>query len=162
MKILFLDESGDHSLMKIDPQYPMFVLGGVIMDKDYAKGEVTELVRDFKRRMLGSEDAVLHTADTTRNRNGFERMKEPPFRESFILGLNELMSGLDYKVVACAVQKTEHLAKYDVSALDPYFRIIEWKFRRGPDGSYIGHGLVILPKKRGQDPLRSSQPTEGC
>jgi hypothetical protein len=32
VKLLFLDESGDH----IDPQYPLFVLGGVIVDKDYA------------------------------------------------------------------------------------------------------------------------------
>ena len=29
MKVLFLDESGDHNLSVIDPQYPMFVLGGV-------------------------------------------------------------------------------------------------------------------------------------
>jgi 23S rRNA U2552 (ribose-2'-O)-methylase RlmE/FtsJ len=39
MKVLFLDESGDHNLSVIDPQYPLFVLGGVIMDLDYAKGQ---------------------------------------------------------------------------------------------------------------------------
>ena len=32
MKILFLDESRDHSLSVIDPQYPVFVLGRVIVD----------------------------------------------------------------------------------------------------------------------------------
>ena len=31
MKVLFLDESGDHNLAVIDPQYPLFVLGGVIV-----------------------------------------------------------------------------------------------------------------------------------
>jgi hypothetical protein len=31
--ILFLDESGDHSLSKIDPRHPVFVLCGVIMEK---------------------------------------------------------------------------------------------------------------------------------
>ena len=30
MKVLFLDESGDHNLSVIDPSYPIFVLGGVI------------------------------------------------------------------------------------------------------------------------------------
>ena len=30
---LFLDESGDHSLYKIDPQYPLFVLGGALITK---------------------------------------------------------------------------------------------------------------------------------
>jgi hypothetical protein len=36
-KILFLDESGDHDLSNIDPLYPLFVLGGVILDKRYAE-----------------------------------------------------------------------------------------------------------------------------
>ena len=41
MNILFLDESGDHNLSKIDVQYPLFVLGGVITDQEYAEGEMT-------------------------------------------------------------------------------------------------------------------------
>ena len=46
-KVMFLDESGDHSLRVIDPQYPMFVLGGVIVDRDYAENELDERVRQF-------------------------------------------------------------------------------------------------------------------
>lgn len=33
MKILFLDESGDHNLLVVDKDYPIFVLGGCIMDE---------------------------------------------------------------------------------------------------------------------------------
>lgn len=33
MKVLYLDESGDHSLEVVDPQYPVFVLGGIIAEK---------------------------------------------------------------------------------------------------------------------------------
>lgn len=86
MKILFLDESGDHNLSIIDQQYPLFVLGGVIVDKGYAEEEMTEAVQSFKRRLFGRDDLVLHTADITRNRNGFERMKEPAFRARFYYG----------------------------------------------------------------------------
>lgn len=32
MKVMFLDESGDHSLVKIDPQFPVFCLAGGIFD----------------------------------------------------------------------------------------------------------------------------------
>ncbi|MBT4069358.1 MAG: DUF3800 domain-containing protein, partial [Candidatus Marinimicrobia bacterium] len=46
MKILFLDESGDHDLRIIDPQYPLFVLGGVIVEQAYAEGQMTEEVQD--------------------------------------------------------------------------------------------------------------------
>jgi hypothetical protein len=61
---MFLDESGDHSLKVIDPQYPVFVLGGVIADADYAHGELEERVRRFKRDLFGRDDLILHTADT--------------------------------------------------------------------------------------------------
>jgi hypothetical protein len=125
MKAMFLDESGDHSLDKIDPQYPIFVLGGVIVDVAYAKGELAEELRAFKRRVLGREDIVLHTADITRNKNGFERMKERGFREEFYGELNALMRRLEYQVVACAIRKDEHLARYEISALDPYFLSLE-------------------------------------
>ena len=45
---MFLDESGDHNLTVIDPQYPLFALGGVIMDLEYAENTATERIRDFK------------------------------------------------------------------------------------------------------------------
>jgi len=32
MKILFLDESGDHNMEKIDSKYPVFVLAGAIFE----------------------------------------------------------------------------------------------------------------------------------
>jgi hypothetical protein len=35
MKIMFLDESGDHSLDKVDDTYPVFVLAGCIFDFEY-------------------------------------------------------------------------------------------------------------------------------
>ena len=37
MRTLNLDESGDANLEQIDPAYPVFVLGGVILDDDYAR-----------------------------------------------------------------------------------------------------------------------------
>lgn len=120
MKVLFLDESGDHNLSMIDPQYPLFVLGGVIVDQSYAEGEITERLELFKRDLFGRTDIVLHTADIVRNRNGFERMKEPAFRERFYRELNALMASLSYTVVACAIRKDEHLTRYGVAALDPY------------------------------------------
>ena len=75
MKFLFLDESGDHNLIKIDMQYPIFVLGGIIIDDDYLS-ILNEKVDEFKLEVFGTKDIILHTADITRNKNGFERLKE--------------------------------------------------------------------------------------
>lgn len=118
---MYLDESGDHSLTAINPEYPIFVLGGIIVDQEYAEGPMTELVNQFKREFFGREDIILHTADITRARNGFEALQDPAFREAFYNGLNELMRRLDYRVIACAIKKLEHRAQYGDDALDPYF-----------------------------------------
>ena len=120
MKVLCLDESGDHNLTVIDSNYPLFVLGGVIVDKDYADGPLTEALDDFKRRMFGTTDIVLHTADIVRNRNGFEELNNPQFRETFYHELNLLVRELDYTVVACAIRKNEHFRHYGATAIDLY------------------------------------------
>lgn len=49
MKMMFLDESGDHSLAHIQKDYPLFVLGGIVVDEGYATGELDCKVKEFKR-----------------------------------------------------------------------------------------------------------------
>src|SRR5260370_24997066 len=75
-KILFLDESGDHSLDKIDPQYPIFVLCGVIFDLEYHDRVVVDEMQKFKLKLFKKDDLVLHTLDFTRNKRGFEQMRD--------------------------------------------------------------------------------------
>ena len=120
MKVMFLDESGDHNLTRIDPQYPVFVLGGVIMDADYAAGPLREAVDDFKSEIFERTDIMLHTADIARNRNGFEPLQDIAFRARFYNRLNALMRNLEYSVVACSIRKEVFRALYGVFAPDPY------------------------------------------
>ena len=105
MKVLYLDESGEHNPSVLSSDYPVFVLGGIITDKDYADGPLTEELNDFKRRLPGPSNRILHTADITRNRNGFESLADAGVRTRFYEGLNRLMRELQYAVVACAIRK---------------------------------------------------------
>ena len=149
MKVLFLDESGDHNLSVIDPQYPMFVLGGVIVEQAYAEGELTERMNAFKLELFDQVDLVLHTADITRNRNGFERLKDAKFRAHFYVRLNQLMRELDYSVVACAVHKQQHLSRYGVAALDPYMLSLDVLLERFCfDIGKVESGGVVVAEKR--------------
>lgn len=149
MKILFLDESGDHNLSVIDPQYPLFVLGGIIVDQTYAEGEMAAQIRDFKLRLFRRDDIILHTADITRNRNGFEKMKDSNFRQQFYGELNALMRQLQYKVIACAIRKQDHLARYGVAALDPYLLSLDILVERFcmEVGKVAGGGMIVAEKR---------------
>jgi hypothetical protein len=126
---LYLDESGDHAMDRISPLYPVFVLGGVIIpDADYE--EVRRKLDRMKQDYLESDEVILHTADMSRNRNGFEFMKNTEERERFITALTELMDELPYTVIAVAVRKDEHKKRYGAAATDPYHLAMEFILER--------------------------------
>lgn len=149
MKVLFLDESGDHNLSVIDPQYPMFVLGGVIVERDYADGELTDRLCAFKQALFGRSDIVLHTSDIARNKNGFECLKDADFRGRFYGALNALMRDLQYTVVACAIRKDQHLSRYGVAALDPYMLSLHVLVERFcfDVGNVRGGGVIVAERR---------------
>lgn len=105
MRTLYLDESGDHQLSPVDQRYPVFVLGGVIMDEAYAHGVAAEAVAEFKRQFFAHDDFVLHTAEITRNRGVFEPLSNLEIRDRFRTALNELLLNLEFGVVACVIDK---------------------------------------------------------
>lgn len=151
MKVLYLDESGHPNLAAIDPDFPIFVLGGVIVEQDYADGPLTDAFNAFKREMFGASDIVLHTADIVRNRNGFEALLDSTFRARFYHRLNQLIRDLDFKVVACAVLKSEYVQLHGDVAKDPYILGLEetarvFRFEIGD----VRHGGVIVAERRSE------------
>lgn len=150
MKLLFLDESGDHSLTVIDNDYPVFVLGGVIVDRAYYREEVVPRIEQFKLDHLGDQNVILHTIDILRARNGFESLVDLATRTDFYRALNELMSNLEYTVVACALRKDQHLERYGQSAIDPYAYCLEVVIERfcNEVGGIDDGGLIFAEKRR--------------
>lgn len=125
MLILFLDESGDHSLDKIDPQYPIFVLGGCIISLDYHEKTLTPKLKEYKKSLFGRDDFILHTADIYRQKEIFVKLKDKEFRSLFYSATNKFVDSLDFKVLACGIKKDDHLKKYGLGALDPYMLSIK-------------------------------------
>lgn len=129
--LCFIDESGDHSLEAVDHEYPIFVLGGCIVEMDYYKKLMIPEVDKFKVKLFQTKDVILHTADITRRRREFRKLTDFGFRTLFYEETNRLMKKLDYKVVACCIKKDEHLRQYGIAAMDPYLlslRVIVERF----------------------------------
>lgn len=153
VKLMYLDESGDHNLEKIDPNQPVFVLGGVIVDRAYARTALRDRVRELKYDFFGTTEIVLHTNDIIRSRNGFEPLADSAFREDFYEGINAMMAELDYQVVACVIDKPKLVAKYGRNAEDPYHYGLHVLIERFCNelGECVDGG-IIYAEKRG-DPL---------
>lgn len=66
--MLYLDESGNHDLRraKTNPNYPVFALAGIVIDRAYERSIMAPQMRDFKLQYLGDEEIVLHTTNMHR------------------------------------------------------------------------------------------------
>lgn len=80
--IVYVDESGDHSLTSIDPDYPVFVLSFCIFRKAEYAQTVTPVIRNLKFATFGHDMVVLHEADIRRKKGAFSRLSKEP-REAF-------------------------------------------------------------------------------
>lgn len=151
MKVMYLDESGDHDLSSIDSSYPVFVIGGIIVERTYARTVMEPRVRAFKRLWFGTDGIVLHAADIVRGKRGFERLRtDRGCREAFLPALSDLMRDLDYRVVACVVRKDRYVAASGDSAQDPYdlgSKVVVERFCMEIGGAIDG-GIVYAEKRR--------------
>ena len=148
---MYLDESGNHDLKNIDANYPVFVLGGVIVNESYAETVMEEEVKEFKMSWFGSTSPVLHTADITRNRLEFEILKDGTTRERFLVDLNALMRRLEYSVVAAVVEKDRLRSRTGrfYRRLDLYSLSFEFLLEVFHDevNSVRGHGGIIAERR---------------
>ncbi len=150
MKILYLDESGDHNLVRIDPQYPIFVLGGVLVDSDDVR-EMHEELCGLKRRFFADTHLILRTSDISRNRLGFECLTDTPTRQRFYRELNDLMERLDYSVVACAVRKDRFRPAFPEPDRDLYLICLEMlAVQLYHQTAVAGTDAIIVAESRGQ------------
>jgi hypothetical protein len=58
--VIYVDESGDHSLASIDADYPLFVLSFCIFRKADYMNVVVPKLQDFKFRWFGHDLVILH------------------------------------------------------------------------------------------------------
>lgn len=128
------------------------MLGWVVVDADYAAGELTRRLERFKLDILGTSDLTLHTADIVRTRGAFETLKDVERQQRFYAALNNVMRELDYKIVACAIKKDAHLVAYGPAALDPYMLsmsvlVERFCFEIADSGDIRGH---IVAERRGR------------
>lgn len=151
MKVLYLDESGDHNLNpnKINPNYPVFVLGGVIVERSYARDVVAPAFDDFKQRHFGRTDVILHTVDMGKGRGDYGFLADAQKRANFYEDLNQMLLDLDYMIVACVIRKIEHIDLYGRNAVDPYMYSLDILIERfcWELGADVDNGFICAEKR---------------
>ena len=104
--IVFVDESGDHSLSSISSDFPIFALAScVINKKDYYR-KIVPAFQKFKFRYWGHDAIVLHEREIRRQENEFVFLRtDRNLRERFLADLNDLMADTPVTVFASMIDK---------------------------------------------------------
>lgn len=128
-KILFIDETGDHDLINISREYPIFGLLGIIFDYDYYTSNVQYEVDALKQKFLGTTNVILHTLEITRSKNSFAFCKDSIKRNSFYNAIDILLDKLDYTILFAVINKKDYVRAY-TSRFDIYILTLEFIVER--------------------------------
>jgi len=103
--IIYVDESGDHSLEFLDKEYPIFVLAFCIFNKEsYTQSAVTKL-KNFKFKHFGHDMVVLHENEIRRDKGVFKTLRPKSKKDAFIEELTSVIEKEDFTIISTVIRK---------------------------------------------------------
>ena len=128
--IAFFDECGDHSLAKIDADFPIFVLALVIVEREAYRDAILPAFNKLKLRWFNHEGINLHSRDIRLSTGPFQLLRNPALRPQFLGDMSALVDGAPFTLFISAIQKQTHLERYGVNADNPYDLALEFTMER--------------------------------
>lgn len=117
--IVYVDESGDHSLQVVYEDHPIFSLAFCIFDKiDYSKNVLPQVAR-LKFEFWGHDSIVLHSHNIRKKIGQFVVLDHLPTAERFIEGLNNIVTNSSLTIISSVINKNDLKARYKIPR-NPY------------------------------------------
>lgn len=117
--VVYVDESGDHSLASIDSGYPVFVLALCIFHKRHYAEKIIPAVEKLKFNYFGHDSVVLHEHEIRKQKGDFAFLSHRPTRDEFMAKLGSIMEASNFILIACVVDKTR-LSRGEGTSSNPY------------------------------------------
>ena len=105
--IVYVDESGDHSLESVDPDYPVFVLAFGIFHKRHYAEKIIPAIEKFKFNNFGHDLIVLHEHEIRKKKNAFIVLNNRNMNRVFLDDLSQIMQNSNFILVSCVIDKYE-------------------------------------------------------
>ncbi len=117
--IVYVDESGDHSLASIDAEYPVFVLAFCVFHKRHYSEKIIPAVEKLKFNYFGHDSVVLHENEIRKQKGPFAFLSQLALREEFMARLSSIMDASNFILITCVVDKAR-LSKSEGAGSNPY------------------------------------------
>lgn len=116
---LFIDESGDHGLVNLDPDFPVFLLCGIIMSQDNYN-TARDNINVLKGKFWNDKEVILHSRDIRKCNKEFQILFDENIKQQFYLDLNEIIQNSKYRILASAINKVKYIKTYGKLSNDVY------------------------------------------
>lgn len=154
--IVYVDESGDHSLVSVDEGYPIFVLAFCVFHKEYYANKIVSAMEHLKFRNFGHDIIVLHEADIRKELAPFNNFASKSHKDFFIEELNGLISDSKFVLISCAILKKELPSKiaqeansYNIALLSCLETLYDFLIEKGQEQKTIH--IVVECRGRKED-----------
>ena len=97
--IVYVDESGDHSLTSIDKDYPIFVLAFSIFQKETYIKDIVPRFQKLKFKYFGHDIIILHENEIRRRKNDFKQLYNKEIFTSFIDDLTQTIKVSEFVTI---------------------------------------------------------------
>lgn len=109
--IVFVYESGDHSLTSFKTEYPVFVLCFCIVHKEAYVNQIVPDIQRLKVQTFGHDQVIIHEHDIRKKKCAFSQLNKEA-RDQFMSDLSNSMNNVPLTIVAVVIDKIKHTNRY--------------------------------------------------
>lgn len=103
--IVYVDESGDHSMSSIDSKYPIFVLAFCIFHKGHYGEKVVPALEALKFKYFGHDQVVLHEHEIRKEKGAFRIFPNREAKNQFLNDLATIVEKSNFILASCVIDK---------------------------------------------------------
>lgn len=127
--MVYVDESGDHSLELVDTTFPIFVLSFCVFEKGEYTAKVEPAFQKLKFKYFGHDLVIFHERDMRKATGNFAFLQIPAERTAFFADLNQIMVNAPMTLITAVIDKRK-LKKAYSSPDNPYHTAVQFCMER--------------------------------
>lgn len=117
--IVYVDESGDHGMLNLDPNYPLFVLAFCIFHKKHYSDVIVPKLQTFKFKHFGHDLIILHENEIRKEKAPFNVFTSKAQKEEFLVELTDIIEEVNFVLVTSVIEK-ERMKQRTGPETNPY------------------------------------------
>jgi len=105
--IIYVDESGDHGMQTLDPNYPVFVLALCVFHKRHYCENIIPALQKFKFRHMGHDLIGLHELEIRKEKGAFSNLfMSRQHKHAFHDELTDIIEASNFVLISCVIDKS--------------------------------------------------------